>query len=470
MKAGIATRDGLTRLADSAALYDLHGNQLSGNELLLAVDRLAGALIAKGFAGAKIGLWYRNSFAAVQAFLAAEWVGGTRVTVDPRAPESEVDAVFGAAGVDVILTDRDHSFAGRPVFKHTDAAPLQGEAVFPGLTVDPNKTFIVYPRSVEGGRLFAVSLSYGNWDAIMRTNVDLYRSGRYGPWHEESECFLANQQIMHGTGFVGTFPFLRMGLPQVLVDTFDEHRIIAAIARHRVTATLAVPLMLTRLTDAAKSRPADVTSLRHVLYGGGRTRREEILRSHKELSPNLIQIYGRLEGGWPISILDVADHQSMANGAHNLAESCGRPIDAVTIKLRPLAADDRSSGELCVKSAMCVAEYSGPDGWCASGDIVKVDESGYLHYRGRVDRMINNGFHVYPEEIERAICAVDGVSSARVYGKPDPRYGEIVAADVVVTTGRAKEQVLTDVRLQLERGLAKYKVPRVFNAVQSLSA
>jgi acyl-CoA synthetase (AMP-forming)/AMP-acid ligase II len=468
MRAAIATREGLMRLGSKAALYDLHGRELSGDGLLAAVDRLAGALIEKGFRGARIGLWYRNSFAAVQAFLAIEWIGGTRLTVDPRAPESEANAVFEKGNVDAILTDRDYAHPTKPVFAHTDASPIEGAPTFPDLTVDPDKVLIVYPRAVQDDRLFAVSISYGNWDAIMQTNIDLYRSGRYGPWNEDSECFLANQQIMHGTGFVGTFPFLRMGLPQVLVDTFDENRIIDAMARYRATATLTVPLMLTRMTDAAKSRPDDVASLRHVLYGGGRTRREEILRAHSALNPNLIQIYGRLEGGWPISILDVADHQAMAAGATNLADSCGRPIDAVEIKLRPFSTGSASPGELCVRGPMCVAEYSDADGWCASGDIMVQDSNGYLYYKGRVDRMINNGFHVYPEEIERAICAVSGVSEARVYAKPDARYGEIVVADIVVTEEQRQDAILSDVRTRLEKDLAKYKVPKAFNAVKSL--
>jgi fatty-acyl-CoA synthase len=84
MKSAAATRGGLSKLGAQAALYDLYGHQLSGHDLLKSVDQLAGALVEQGLIGRKIGLWYRNSFEAVQAFLAVEWIGGTRVTVDPR--------------------------------------------------------------------------------------------------------------------------------------------------------------------------------------------------------------------------------------------------------------------------------------------------------------------------------------------------------------------------------------------------
>lgn len=95
----------------------------------------------------------------------------------------------------------------------------------------------------------------------MRTNMALYTSGRLGPWRGESERFLAAQQIMHGTGFVGTFPFLEMGLPQVLLDAFDATRLLDAIERYRATATVLVPGMLNRLVEAAEQRPGAAASI-----------------------------------------------------------------------------------------------------------------------------------------------------------------------------------------------------------------
>jgi acyl-CoA synthetase (AMP-forming)/AMP-acid ligase II len=71
--AGSAVRDSLLKLGTRPALYDLYGAHLSGSELVDAVDRLAGHILASGLEGQKIGHLYRNSFAAVQAFLAVEW-------------------------------------------------------------------------------------------------------------------------------------------------------------------------------------------------------------------------------------------------------------------------------------------------------------------------------------------------------------------------------------------------------------
>ena len=51
----------------------------------------------------------------------------------------------------------------------------------------------------------------------MSVNAELYRGGHYGDGFDGSERFLTVQQIMHGTGMLGTFPFIHMGLPQVIL-------------------------------------------------------------------------------------------------------------------------------------------------------------------------------------------------------------------------------------------------------------
>ena len=60
----------------------------------------------------------------------------------------------------------------------------------------------------------------------MEVNASLYRSGAYGPGFGADECFLTTQQLMHGTGLMGTFPFLHMGLPQVILRGFDAAEVI----------------------------------------------------------------------------------------------------------------------------------------------------------------------------------------------------------------------------------------------------
>jgi acyl-CoA synthetase (AMP-forming)/AMP-acid ligase II len=327
---------------------------------------------------------------------------------------------------------------------------------------------MVYPRTVTDGRLFGVPLSYANWAAIIETNIALYRSGRYGRWQEETELFLTAQQIMHGTGFLGTFPFLAMGLPQVLVDTFEATAIVAAAKRHAATATMFVPAMLRSFVEALSAEGRTGLAMRHLLYGGGPTPRADVRAAIDFVGPVLTQVYGRVEGGWPIAILGPEDHAVTHDPSPAAAHSLGRVIAEVEISLRPQPAAGEGVGELLVRSPMTSREYVDPQGWCSLGDVVRRDDRGYLYFERRSDRMINTGYHVYPEEIEAVIASVDGVSRVHVSGEHHPRWGQSIVAHIVPTGAVAELELIDSIRRCVSVRLAKYKVPREFRVVRTL--
>jgi acyl-CoA synthetase (AMP-forming)/AMP-acid ligase II len=266
---------------------------------------------------------------------------------------------------------------------------------------------------------------------------------------------------MHGTGPIGSFPFLRMGLPQIVLERFAAEDVLDACERFGGTATFFVPGMLTRLAEASRGRPP--TGLRRVLYGGAPIAVHEIRDAADRLGPVLTQLYGRFEGGWPLATLDVADHAAIVSGDDGRAGSCGRPIAEVEVRLRPVPGN-AEGGELQVRSDMVVADYADPDGWCALGDLAVRDADGYVHLRGRLDGMINTGsYHVYPGEVEEGLTAVEGVREARVAGEPDPTWGQAVTA-YVVADGDGGE-VRARIAEELPRRLAKYKIPKAVHIV-----
>src|SRR6516164_6635749 len=93
---------------------------------------------------------------------------------------AEAEAIFSAAQVGAVLTDRAHSSAFPLGLVHDDEAPLTGTPTWPDLIVEDDKALLIYPRAVHGGRLFGITVSHANWRATMRTNIALFRSGRYG--------------------------------------------------------------------------------------------------------------------------------------------------------------------------------------------------------------------------------------------------------------------------------------------------
>ena len=452
-----ALRDRLLARGERPVLIDENGTTRSGRELTGRVQRLAGALAGEGLAGERVGVWYTNSLAAFEAYLAVEWIGATRVVLEPRAAPAEAARVLAAAGTKALLADAEHAAASTGlVLCHDDHDALQGPAWPPAENVPGGRALHLYPRAVRGGELLAVPISYGNWAATIDLNCRLYRSGRYGTWAEGSEVMLTVQQLLHGTGLMGSFPFLHMGLPQVLTRRFRPEQVAALINRYHVTSTGMTSGMLAALLDAVPSR--GLPGLRRLLYGGAPLEPGQLRRAISLLGGVLVQVYGRLEGGWPLTILDQGDHAAIAAGAPG--DSCGRAV-GLEVELRV-----RDNGELCTRSPMAVAEFCDPDGWCSLGDLARIDTAGYVYLEGRTDTMINTGYHVYPEEVEDALRQLPGVAAARVVGQPGQRRGEVLAAYVVAKPGSQLDTAaLTSA---LHGRLAAYKVPRIIRLVDTL--
>jgi acyl-CoA synthetase (AMP-forming)/AMP-acid ligase II len=462
MIAGQQSRQAIAAVGDRVLLVRPDGHQATGQEVEARTTGLALALSQQGLSGQRIGLWAWNSAAAIEAHLATEWIGATRVPVDPGAPPAEAAAVFKAAEAAGVVVDAAHAAdAPAGALVHDDDSPLSATGTLDAREVHPDTTHLLYPRMAAEGRFLAVPMSYANWAACMVINAELYHSGQYGPGFDGSERFLTVQQIMHGTGMLGTFPFIHMGLPQVILPRFDADAVLEAAGRHRATATFVVPGMVTRLAGAVTTiglrQPG---GLRRIIYGGAPIAQAELIHAINILGPVLVQVYGRFEGGWPLAILSTADHGELAAGNSAHAGSCGRPIPQTGLRIRPAPGQDAPWGELCVRNGMVVADWADPDGWCGLGDLARLDDDGYLYLGPRLDGMINTGsYHVYPQEVQDAITALPYVRAALVRGEDDPVWGQAVTA-YVVTAPDAPEKLDQGIREALRQRLASYKIPK----------
>ncbi|MBN2125053.1 MAG: AMP-binding protein [Deltaproteobacteria bacterium] len=124
-------------------------------------------------------------------------------------------------------------------------------------------------------------------------------------------------------------------------------------------------------------------------------------------------------------------------------------------------------GELAVKGPGVMREYyKNPeataktlvDGWLMSGDMVRMDEDGFLWIVDRKkDVIITGGENIFPVEIEEFLMAQEKIQDAAVIGIPDERLGEIVTAIIKVKPG--KEMTEEEVVKYCE-GLPRYKRPR----------
>jgi acyl-CoA synthetase (AMP-forming)/AMP-acid ligase II len=119
--------------------------------------------------------------------------------------------------------------------------------------------------------------------------------------------------------------------------------------------------------------------------------------------------------------------------------------------------DDRAATEACTTA----------DGFLTSGDVAVADEEGFVYIVDRKkDVIVTGGVNVYPREVEDAILKVSGVRDAAVVGSPDQKWGESVAAFVVLDPGVAIEAEDLDAEVRLS--IAPFKRPRSWHFVEQL--
>ena len=106
-------------------------------------------------------------------------------------------------------------------------------------------------------------------------------------------------------------------------------------------------------------------------------------------------------------------------------------------------------------------------GYYWSGDIVKMDENGYIYIKGRNKELIvSGGFNVYPKELEDVLLAKEGILEAAVVGVQDPDKGEVPKAFCVLKDGYelCEEEILN----HLKQNIARYKQPKYVQIIKEL--
>jgi non-ribosomal peptide synthetase component E (peptide arylation enzyme) len=136
-------------------------------------------------------------------------------------------------------------------------------------------------------------------------------------------------------------------------------------------------------------------------------------------------------------------------------------------------------GELFVRGPnTCVGFFADPertaatfaDGWVRSGDVLRMDDAGYVTVVARKKEIIiRGGINIAPREIEELLVAFAEVERAAVIGLPDDRLGERMCACVVLRAGSELDFATMVERLR-GTGLATYKLPERLEIVDVLPA
>jgi len=261
----------------------------------------------------------------------------------------------------------------------------------------------------------------------------------------------------------------------VLLPRFDADAVLDAIRTEGVTTMSLAPTMLAMLLDHPDRRPDDLTSLRRIAYGASAMPLDLLRRTFAELPEvGLAQGYGMTELSGNAVFLGPDEHRRAAADEPWLLSAAGRPSPLVHVRIVDDGGVDvtpGAAGEIVVRGDQVCAGYwddpgasaeSRHGGWFRTGDIGRIDDSGYLHVVDRrKDIIITGGENVSSREVEDIISEHPDVASVAVIGVPDDVWGERVCAVVVwrepPVEAPAQEQALID---WTESRMAGFKRPR----------
>jgi acyl-CoA synthetase (AMP-forming)/AMP-acid ligase II len=278
------------------------------------------------------------------------------------------------------------------------------------------------------------------------------------------EPVLIAAPLLHTWGFAALQIAALHGAPVVLRSRFDPADFLRTVEEHRIDAVFAVPVMLQRVMqlpagtlDAAWSahRPRIVALSGSALPAGLATAFMD------RFGDVLYNLYGSTEVSW-VSIASPADLRAAPGTA-------GRAPVGTTLVV--LDEDDRPvppgvEGRVYVRNDMIFEGYT-RDGadvprsgrLVGTGDVGRLDENGLLHLTGRADDMIvSGGENVHPGPVEELLAARPEVREVAVTGVPDERFGQALAAYVVLQPGATVDA--DDVRGWVRAELSRFAVPR----------
>ena len=431
-------------------------------ELHARVGSIASALSRQGFGvGDRLALLLPNETEYLELVYACAWLGVVAVPLNTRLSATEIDRVLADATPHGLIR---HSSLPAPVQRLAwervlDVEPLEvRDGDIPTVIYDPEAILALIYTSGTTGRPKGVALTH----AALLANVDHVN---YWLPYTEGGVYLHAAPLFHIADFPFMFAAPAFGTCQVTIEKFNPRIFCETVQQERVTRTVLVPTMINILTQFEHLAEYDLSSLMALGYGGSPIAPEVIRRARQTLPHvKLVQVYGLSETGF---LTGLQDHEH----TESRLQSCGRSCPGVDVRVVDESGKDvpiGRPGELVVRGANVMQGYWNSldqtqlafrEGLFRTGDVGCQDADGFVYILDRLkDMIVTGGENVYSGEVEAVIYQYPGVRETAVFGIPDPQWGELVMACVVLKAGATvgEDELVAHCR----RFLAGYKIPR----------
>jgi len=477
-----------TRPDQPISIYD--GEAASYRAMDRRSSRVANALRAAGIGvQSRVAIIERNGHALFETLFGARKIGAVQVAVNWRLSPAEIAYIINDSDADLVFVGPDflpglRQLAGALTRNpriivlgpgdsddHYERWLARQDERDPGVTSGPDDVALQLYTSGTTGRPKGAMLTNKCIFAFIEAAKSIFGTDPEG---RHLNCL----PLFHVGGINWALQAMAQGAQNIGFRDFDSNTIVKAISTYRATHLMTVPAVIQMLLAVPEVRQGDCSALRAIIYGGSTISTRVLRDALATFKCGFYGMYGATELSFGNTLLSPDEHDFEAHP--DLITSCGRPFEGTRLKIVDPATleevPDGTPGEVWLlspqrakgywKQPAATAETFRADGWYRSGDIGYVRNS-YLHLSDRLnDMVVSGGENVYPAEVERALHEHPDIAEAVAFGIPDAKWGEAVAAIVIMQPGAAfDEAALIDFARQR---LAHYKCPRTIREAKEL--
>jgi fatty-acyl-CoA synthase len=462
-------------------------------DLASRARRLASALQKRGYRdGARVATLCWNHYQHLEVYFGVPISGNVVHTLNLRLPPGDLAYIANHAGDRMLIVDESllplyEAIKGQVAFEDVivvgdayEALLAEGDEAFEPEDIDEHEAAVMCYTSGTTGQPKGVLYSHR---AVAVHSLASTQSGTLNI--AETDTVLPVVPMFHANAWGFPFTNTLVGAKQVFPGPhLDPESLLDAFEQEKVTLTGGVPtiwLGILQMLDAQPDR-WDLSSLRSMIVGGSAAPRSMIEGFQKRHGLHVTHAWGMTEMS-PLGTVaeltsDIEAQPEDVQFAYRAKQ--GLPAPFVEIRARGeeglVPWDGQTMGELEVRGVWIASQYYEDDsqadrwtadGWFRTGDIVTIDERGFIEIQDRTKDVIKSGGEwISSVALENALMGHPAVSEAAVIAVPDEKWSERPLAVVVLKEGQ--EATADDLRGHLAGAFAKWQLPERFEFVDEI--
>ena len=415
--------------------------------------------------GARVCIVSQNSARLITSFFGVSGFGRVLVPVNFRLVAEEVSYIVEHSGAEVLIIDPEleESLEGVTA-KHKFIIGAESDKVLYRYDAQPRAWT---PNEDATATINYTSGTTARPKGVQLTHRNLWVNAAVFGWQmgvNDRDVYLHTLPQFHANGWGMVFAVTAMGGTHVVLRKVDGAEILNRINKYEVTLLCGAPAVGNMILDAAsESNDSTRAGLVRMVMAGAAPPTKTIERIETELGWEFVQIYGLTETS-PLLTMNRTraewDDLSSADRAAKLG-AAGAPSLGTEMSVD-------TEGELLARSSVVMDGYWNQpvetaaaivDGWFHTGDGGVIGDNAFVTISDRKkDVIISGGENVSSIEVEDAVFSHPEVAEVAVIGVPDEKWGEMVLALVVKTSG--SELTEHDLITYVKSKLAGYKCPK----------